>query len=53
VYNLTVVGEDMISDADPRSDMEKQWFISNNNISSNFLVDIIFLNSVTKGGQDD
>ena len=43
----------MIFDADPRSDMKEQWFISNHNIPSNLFVDIIFLDSVTKGGQDD
>lgn len=65
MYILAVVGEDMMIDTEPLFDTEKQWFISNNNILLNFSIDtgvklsvhsflhVIFLNFVTKGGQDD
>ncbi len=65
VYILAVVGEEMILDADPLSDMKKQWVIYYNNLLLkpfeaqdlrlliNSFLHIIFHNSFTKGGQDD
>jgi len=65
VYILAVVGGDMILDTDPLCDMDKQWFISWNNILLNSAVytyvkssiqsflHIIFINYATAGGIDD
>jgi hypothetical protein len=46
VYILAVVEEDMIFDTDPLCDMEKLLLIQS-------FLHILFVNSVTMGGQDD
>lgn len=65
VYILAVVEEYMIFDTDPLCGMEKPWPLYHDNIVSKFTVyacvklsiksflHITFINSVTKGGQDD
>jgi hypothetical protein len=46
VYILAVVEEDMIFDIDPLCDMEKQSLVQP-------FIHILFISSVTTGGQDD